>query len=84
MRFLSNINRDLEAHIIQLNDKLSHLETELKESVSSNLSLNEKLSEMHATSKERFYLQQDVENLRKDIEKQKFIHQQGLFYRILY
>jgi hypothetical protein len=60
------------------------LETELKESVSSNLSLNEKLSEMHATSKERFYLQQDVENLRKDIEKQKFIHQQGLFYRILY
>jgi hypothetical protein len=67
-----------------LNDKISQLEIELKESVSSNLDLNGKLSEMHATAKERFYLQQDLENMRKDMENLKLIHQQGLFYCILY
>jgi hypothetical protein len=58
---------------------MSQLKNELKEAINSNEQLNEKLSEMQTKSKERFYLLQDLENLGKEVEKLKLLHQQGRF-----
>jgi hypothetical protein len=58
---------------------MSQLKNELKEAINSNEQLNEKLSEMQTKSKERFYLLQDLENLGKEVEKLKLLHQQGWF-----
>lgn len=56
---------------------MSQLKNELIETINSNLHLNGKLSEMQTKSKERFHLQQDLENLGKEFEKLKLSHQQG-------
>lgn len=59
------------------NDKISRLQNELKDSMTTNQDLNDKLSEMQRNSKERFHLQQDLEIKNKEIEDLKLAHRKG-------